>query len=106
MSLEDYQKQKFSILHSNYVKMLNILHTQNIDSNDETTINLIKQINNTLDALTIDLEDLQYHLLHKKDISNVYLKNKSNDFKNRQKIINNIIPFAIQMHLQMSQNNI
>ena len=89
MSLIEYQKEKFALLHSKYTKLINIL---DIDNDDMVSINLLKQINASIDALIVDLDDLKYNLQSKSDRENIYLKSKADCFSERQEILKEIYP--------------
>jgi hypothetical protein len=99
MSLVKYEKEKFSLFHSKWTKVLNLIEKEGIDTNDEIAINLVKKINSSLDTLFVELDDLRNYMKSYTNKDNIYYKKKVEEYKERQNKITELLPYLLSSYI-------
>ena len=94
MSLVNYEKEKFSVFHSKWSKLLNILDKDKNET-DDICVELLKRINSSLDSLIIEIDDLKNYMKSNTNKNNKYYKQKVLEYKERQNKITELIPYLI-----------
>ena len=97
--LYNIQKNRFSELHSQHSKFLNLLKSK--EKLDSDTLYKILELNNNIDILITNLINIEYDFI--KDDSNH--KDKIKDFQDNEKIFKDFMPyiFAYKLLLQNKQ---
>tara|TARA_Y100000816_G_C25944697_1_gene492757 strand:- start:559 stop:858 length:300 start_codon:yes stop_codon:yes gene_type:complete len=99
MSLVNYEKEKFKLLHSKWSKLINLIESSEIDLDDEISYTLLKNINESLDNLIIDVADLKYYIKTETNPNNNYYKNKVEEFKSRHFKLKKLLPYMLSLEL-------
>lgn len=99
MSLIEYEKQKFRLLHSKYNKLFNLIEKTDPDLDDEIFFTLLKTVNESLDNLIIDIDDTKYYLKTSTNPNNQYYKNKVDEFKDRNFKLRKVLPYIMSLDL-------
>lgn len=94
MSLVNYEKEKFSVFHSKWSKLLNLLDKDKNET-DDICVELLKRINSSLDSLIIEIDDLKNYMKSNTNKNNKYYKQKVLEYKERQNKITKLIPYLI-----------
>jgi len=94
MSLVNYEKEKFSVFHSKWSKLLNLLDKDKNET-DDICVELLKRINSSLDSLIIEIDDLKNYMKSNTNKNNKYYKQKVLEYKERQNKITELIPYLI-----------
>lgn len=94
MSLVNYEKEKFSVFHSKWSKLLNLLDKDKNET-DDICVELLKRVNSSLDSLIIEIDDLKNYMKSNTNKNNKYYKQKVLEYKERQNKITELIPYLI-----------